>query len=273
MRVLSAVEHGEKVRLGETLVELDSEKLDLAIEDYKHDVELATISLKQAEKAVELLERSTPIQLEAAERAEKRASEELKRFLTVGRDSYIELAEYSLQNAKNYLEYQAEELKQLEAMYEADDLTEETEEIVLKRTRNSVKTAEFSVARAKLSFDRDMNMELPRTEHRYQVAVKEAAIDLERARVAMPAALEAAKLKLEKQRLSMAKTETKLKRMLEDRKNNDDQVAGKGCCLLRPMQEGQVVRCLNTRLVTERRRVDQIRPGLHDNRRHANSAR
>ncbi len=228
MRVLSAVEHGEKVRLGETLVELDAEKLDLAIKDYKHDVELAEISLKQAEKSLELLERSTPIKLDAAERAEKRASDELKRFLTVGRDSMVEAAEFSLQNAKNFLDYQSEELKQLEAMYEADDLTEETEEIVLKRTRNTVKTAEFSLERAKLSYDREMKMELPRTEHRYQVAVKEAAIELARAKETIPAALEAARLKLAKQRLSMAKSETKLKRMLEDRKTMTIKSPAKG---------------------------------------------
>ena len=228
MRVLSAVEHGEKVRLGETLVELDTEKLDLAIEDYRHDVELAEIGLKQAEKSLELLERSTPIKLDRAERAEQRASEELKRFLTVGRDSTIEMAEYSLQSAKNFLEYQSEELKQLEAMYEADDLTEETEEIVLKRTRNSVKTAKFSVERAKLSFDREMNMELPRTEHRYQVAVKEAAIDLARAKETLPAALESAKSKLAKQQLAMKKSETKLKRMLEDRKTMSIKSPAKG---------------------------------------------
>ena len=228
MRVVSAVEHGEKVRLGETLVELDAEKLDLAIEDYKHDVELAGISLKQAEKSLELLERSTPIRLEAAERAEKRAADELKRFLTIGRDAYVESSEFSLKNAKNFLEYQAEELKQLEAMYEADDLTEETEEIVLKRTRNNVKSAEFSVGRAERSHDREMNMDLPRTEHRYQVAVKEKAIDLERAKVSLPAAIEAATLKLAKQRLAMTKTETKLKRMLEDRKTMTIKSPAKG---------------------------------------------
>ena len=35
------------------------------------------------------------------------------------------------------LDYEKDELEQLEKMYEADDLTEETEEIVLKRQRNS----------------------------------------------------------------------------------------------------------------------------------------
>ena len=191
-------------------------------------MELSGISLKQAEKSLELLERSTPIKLDTAERAESRAAEELKRFLTVGRDSMVEMAEFSLRSAKNYLEYQAEELKQLEAMYEADDLTEETEEIVLKRTRNNVKTAEFSLERAKRSFDREMNIDLPRTEHRYEVAVKQAAIDLARARESLPAALEAAKLKLAKQQLAMEKSETKLKHMLEDRKTMTIKSPAKG---------------------------------------------
>ena len=197
---------------------------------------------RRPKKSVELLERSTPIRLEAAERAERRASEELKRFLTVGRDSFIESADFSLQSAKNYLDYQMEELKQLEAMYEADDLTEETEEIVLKRTRNSVESAKFSLERAKLYHDREMSMNLPRTEHERQVAVKQAAIDLEKAKATLPAALESAKLKLSKQRLSLQKSETKLKRLLEDRESHDHQIAFERGGVLWAMQEWQVDR-------------------------------
>ena len=56
-----------------------------------------------------------------------------------------------VKKAKDYLEYQKEELRQLEKMYGADDLTEETEEIVLKRQRDAVELAIFSLQRARTS--------------------------------------------------------------------------------------------------------------------------
>ena len=45
----------------------------------------------------------------------------------------LKSTEFSLKMTKEKLEYEEEELRQLEKMYKADDITEETEAIVLKR--------------------------------------------------------------------------------------------------------------------------------------------
>ena len=81
--------------------------------------------------------------LEASARAKKIADEDLNYFLNINRSFLDESAEFSLKNAQQSLEYSEEELKQLEKMYKADDLTEETEEIVLKRARNEVEQGKF----------------------------------------------------------------------------------------------------------------------------------
>lgn len=178
MRVISAVEHGQRVRKGDVLVELETDKIDLAITDLKYDLELSEISLRLAEKALELLRRTTPMTRELAERSERRATEDLKRFLTLDREASKKSYDFSLRNAENYLAYQSEELKQLEQMYEADDLTEETEEIILKRTRDSVETAKFSLQRAIRSHAFGNEIELPRKEEALEEAVKQAASTL-----------------------------------------------------------------------------------------------
>ena len=49
----------------------------------------------------------------------------------------------SLNRQEQYLSYSLEELNQLKKMYEADDLTEETEEIIIQRAQNDVDQAKF----------------------------------------------------------------------------------------------------------------------------------
>jgi hypothetical protein len=65
----------------------------------------------------------------------------------------LKVLAFSLQSSKDRLEYAEEELRQLEKMYEADDLVEESEAIVLKRARNSVEAAKMSLASAQMSHD------------------------------------------------------------------------------------------------------------------------
>ena len=65
-------------------------------------------------------------------------AKDLKRFLENDIDLTKRSAANSLKSSEQTLEYQLEELKQLEKMYKEDDLTEETEEIVLKRQRDAV---------------------------------------------------------------------------------------------------------------------------------------
>ena len=55
--------------------------------------------------------------------------------------------------AKDTLEYEEEELRQLEKMYKADEATEETEKIVLKRARDTVKRAKFVLERTQAECD------------------------------------------------------------------------------------------------------------------------
>ena len=52
-------------------------------------------------------------------------------------------AAMTLKSYRDSLAYATEELNQLKKMYEADDLTEETEEIILQRTKNQVDRAKF----------------------------------------------------------------------------------------------------------------------------------
>ena len=67
----------------------------------------------------------------------------LSRFLEWEKAMRLQEADLRLQGSKDNLADQEEELAQLEKMYKSDDLTEETEEIVLKRQRRAVILAHY----------------------------------------------------------------------------------------------------------------------------------
>jgi multidrug efflux pump subunit AcrA (membrane-fusion protein) len=104
------------------------------------------------------------------------------------------------------LAYEKDELEQLEKMYEADDLTEETEEIVLKRQRNTVEFAEFSLEDAKLSRDETLNIFLPR----YDVRIKESLerSEMAQARAAQALSLDLSRLRYEQEQRKKARTKS-----------------------------------------------------------------
>ena len=110
--------------------------------------------------------------------------------------------EQSLKSSKDYLDYNHEELIQLEKMYKADDLTEESEEIVLRRARDDYERQKFSFERTKLANEREKNIGLPRTEKQNANAHRLAEIAYERSKLTLPSAVE--KKQQEVARLSRA---------------------------------------------------------------------
>src|SRR5579864_4053008 len=156
--------HGAKVKKGDILAAFDRRKIDEVIDDLEVEKKVLETGIKLAEEELPLFQKSVPVDLAAAETAKKRADEDLKYFLDVGKGQYIKEANNYLKMAKFYLEFSQEELRQLEKMYKANDLTEDTEKIILKRQRYYVEMAKFMVESAVLDHDYTMKFSLPNKE-------------------------------------------------------------------------------------------------------------
>lgn len=161
LSVLEAVSHGRRVEAGEPLVKLDMKKIDIAIAEAEAAFKLAELGTAQAKEEMRLAQESYAIDMGKAERAAAIAAEDLKRWNEIVRPMAEKAANFAFQSASQNLEYQAEELRQLEKMYKADEITEETEEIILKRTRNEVEQSKFMFERSKLSHEETLKIELP----------------------------------------------------------------------------------------------------------------
>jgi multidrug resistance efflux pump len=217
LTVLKAVEHGTPVKVGDPLVTLDLEKIDLSLKDLEAERHQSELALKLAEEELPVLEKSTPLELAQAERSKKQADEDLKRFLEIDRPQAEKSANFMVRSAANYLEYAREELRQLEKMYRANDIREDTEEIILKRQRNTVEAQEFSLKSAEIHRNQTLKVDLPRQEQSAKDNAVKQTLALEKAQSTLPLTLKQKRVALAKAQSDYARTVDKLHKLHKDR--------------------------------------------------------
>src|SRR5262249_39604729 len=143
---------------------------------------LAELAVKLSEDELPLLRKGAPLELAATERGKRVADEDLKKFTSVDRALAEKAARQNLKEAKDALEYSQEELRQLEKMYRSKDLTEETEQIILRRERNRVDAARFRLETTEVRSARALEVELPRQEQTLKENAEKHGLTLEKLR-------------------------------------------------------------------------------------------
>jgi len=217
LRVLKAVEHGAAVKKGQQLLWLDLEKIDREIKTRTEGLATWEVTVKQAEEELRLLEKTTPEKLAQAVRDQQRAAQDLERFTKIDRPLAEKDAANTLRYRADVLDYTREELRQLEKMYKADDLTEETEEIVLRRQRDAVRRAEFALEKAKVDHEKQMKVVLPRQAEDLAAAAKGKDEARKNAETVLPLALRKKRLETAKTRRDAAKAAEHLAKLKRDR--------------------------------------------------------
>ncbi len=210
LTVIDAVAHGARVKKGDLLVKLDVDKLRDQIEDLEADRPNAALGMELAKAELENLQKTTPFKLEAARRAQKMADEDYAYFANTGRPSREKNAKFMTKSAEQRLMGANEELRQLEKMYKADDLTEETEQIVLKRQKFVVEAAEFSLQNSRESLEREFKTSLPREYETQKNGKRDQELALTLAEITVPRTLSKKTLDFEKLKRDQEKAERKL---------------------------------------------------------------
>ena len=196
--VEQAVEQGALVEHGTPLLKFEAEKIEKLLREAREDQESSALAIRLAEHELPILKQQIPLDLSAAERAKDQAGQDLVRFLQLEKASQMKTAEFQLRSAEFQLEYSREELKQLEQMYADKDLTEETEQMILKRYKFQLEAAEQSLSRTRLQTETTLKVTLPRQEETVKLAAEKAALDWEQARDGLPLELRQQELALEK---------------------------------------------------------------------------
>jgi HlyD family secretion protein len=215
--IVEVIGHGEKVRKGETLIKFDDEKINEAITDLELEQRLNDLAIMRAEEELPRMEKTLKLDFEDAERLHEQAREDFERYREIERPMSVKTANFMVKYYEFMLSYEKDELDQLQKMYDADELTEETEEIVLKRQRNSVEFAEFSLENARLSRDLTLNVRLPRSDIRIKEALERTGLALARAQTALAIDLNRARYELEQRKKARTKSLDRHAKLLKDR--------------------------------------------------------
>ena len=198
MTVLEAVAHGARVKAGDPLVRLDLDKLRDQVSDLEQDQPATAAALKLATAELENLKQTTPLKLEVARRSQRTAGEDLTYFEKTGRTAKGKAIEYKLKSAQQHLDNEAEELHQLEKMYKADDLVEESEEIILKRQKFAVEYAQYTLADTKRAAEWDLKTVIPREEELFKAQKRDQDLALALAEETLPGNLAKKQFEVEK---------------------------------------------------------------------------
>jgi len=216
-KIEEVVAHGTKVKEGETLIKFEDKDLLEAIADLDLELHLSEQRIRKAEQELPQKERGLKRQLANAEIALSRSEEDYQRYKETERKRSIDMANMWLKTSKFMLDYYRDELEQLEKMYEADELTEETEEIILRRQRFMVERAEFEYDNSKYNHEKTLEVAIPRRDRDIEESLESTKALLERAQTASQIDSNVDRYELEKQKRQRSKSQEKHVNLLADK--------------------------------------------------------
>ncbi len=217
LEVVEAAAHGSLVKPGDLLIRLEAEDLEEEIQKATYEVEQGRLGITAAQLDLQSLEHTTPLELEADQQTLARTQEDMAHYNDVGEKQSIRSSEMSLLSSRASLEASQEELEQLEQMYAADDLTEETEEIILKRARQDVEMSQFYFESSEQSHADLMEFDLERTRFQMENSLRRAEIESALTETRLQTALEESRIALQQLLLTQAETEERLTKLQAER--------------------------------------------------------
>jgi len=216
LRVVSVVGHGEAVKQGEVVLRLDDEQISEAVRQAEWTVRTEELNLHKERLQHEEWESRSRFELEEVEKNLHFARRKLDGYREVQlplnrRDEAAQVRAYL-----HRITDQEEEIAQLGKMYKEDELTEETEEIVLERAKRQLEEVRESLERFRARRAFLHEFEEPRTLHGLEHAVEQAERKLRDAEREKRAGGELQRIRVEQAEGRLARARKKLEGLQRD---------------------------------------------------------
>lgn len=219
LKVISAPKHGKMVKRGDVLLRLDLEKIKLRLVGLNHELATLEVDRKILETEIELSKKLAPLKKKEVDLKLKQAEQDLNRFQEIDLPFEMKSSEMKVKRYENSLSYSTEELTQLQKMYEADDLTEETEEIILQRAKNEVDQDKFALETAQVRFAEFKEVKAPRKEQSALDSFDQEVLTLLALQQVRPAELRKQMLKSKKLDISKKNLLSQIEKLEKDLDN------------------------------------------------------
>ncbi len=198
---------GALVDAGQVIVRFETDEIDRKLAESEQAARMGKLTRADASLEYLLKDKTIDLDQQLAERSFRNAEQDYKYFTEVDRPNREKAARRNVQNAEHSLEYAQEELNQLQRMYEEDELTEESEEIVLKRAERDVENRQFYLEQAQLRTSRTLEVELPRELEQTQEKLERSRLELERTKQELPIGVQKAEVEMKKATLASEEAE------------------------------------------------------------------
>lgn len=162
LKIKDPVETGAVVKKGQPLFTVEREAITESITAAQTDLENKQLELEKAQFAMEQGTLNGQRNTINAERNFKRQQEDHDSYVKTFLPQSIKEADMALKRSEENVAYKKENLRQLTRMYKEDQITEESEEIILTRTKNELDAAEKGLEAAKITHDWAKNVRIPR---------------------------------------------------------------------------------------------------------------
>lgn len=216
--VVSVPSHGAELKKGDALITLDTEAIEESLLNLTDDLATKELQLAIAQRELAELQQKNALSLAAAKRTLDEAEQDFAYYKEVDLPASKDDATYSIVRAKDYLAYSNEELVQLLKMYEEDDITEETEEIILVRQKATVRDAERNLKATERKTAHTLETTLPRRTVSYELAIENASIAYATAKLNLDREYELKKLEIKKLTRNLENAKKALAETEADRK-------------------------------------------------------
>lgn len=214
--ILEILPHGTMVKKDQVLIQFDRVGYDKKLRDAESARNASRLTLANSEAEFITAEKFLPMQLQSSRIKAEESAEAWAYFQSTRRDSKIKEANLALRQAEMRLDSEREELVQLEKMYKADDLTENTEEIILKRQVESVKAAELGLEFAQLNHKRTMELMIPREAVSLEREAQTAAVQYAEHQQSLPRAFELRRIALEDARVVAKRADENYEKLVKE---------------------------------------------------------
>ena len=188
LKISSVVDEGSVVSAGQEILKFDTKSIEKAIKEADFGVASSTFELESALLNQKEMQTTFDLDKALAVRTWENAKQDYEYYKSVQLPERMADLDYSEKSAGYFLEYSQDELDQLQQMYTEDELTEESEEIVLKRARRSVESAARSKKKALQRVARDRETNVPRENVSREDQVKRSELAFKRKMVTLPIA-------------------------------------------------------------------------------------
>ncbi|MEM7453867.1 MAG: hypothetical protein AAF456_05870 [Planctomycetota bacterium] len=217
LEVSSIVEQGMNVSDGDVLVEFEVEDLDEAIRDARFELIAAELDMQETVLKRQQQEKIWEMDKVAAERDWAQAQEDNDYYWQVEVPQRDKDLEFDMETAGYSLEYAKDELDQLLQMYTEDELTEESEEIVLKRARRDVARSEWFFELRKEDLRRRQEVINPRQDVVKKEDFERAQMAHDRAMVELEGSMQRMDIEFQRAEIALKEAQEKLADLEADR--------------------------------------------------------